>query len=164
MDYNKTVAECADIVIAQVNRQMPHTLDDSFIHVTEIDCLVETNVPIIALAPPKISNVELVEAGVVPEYGIAHLRGRTLRDRAKVLIEISHPDFREILWEEHKRRRIIAIGGGAVLDIAKIFALKNVTPILDLYDGKLKVVKSKKLIHRRYMEISSVSWPTTLFL
>lgn len=32
---------------------------------------------------------------VVTEYGIAELRGKTLRQRAEALIAISHPDFRE---------------------------------------------------------------------
>lgn len=43
-------------------------------------------------------------------------------------------------------KRIIAIGGGTVIDISKLFALKNVSPILDLYDGKLEVVKDKELV------------------
>ena len=43
-------------------------------------------------------------------------------------------------------RRIIAIGGGTVIDISKLFALKNVSPIDDLYDGKLDIVKDKKLV------------------
>lgn len=34
---------------------------------------------------------------VVTEYGIAKLWGKTLRDRAKALIEIAHPDFRDYL-------------------------------------------------------------------
>ena len=34
---------------------------------------------------------------VITEYGIAHLRGKTLRERAKLLIEITHPNFREEL-------------------------------------------------------------------
>ena len=34
---------------------------------------------------------------VVTEYGIAELRGRTLEERAKALIEIAHPDFRTSL-------------------------------------------------------------------
>ena len=34
---------------------------------------------------------------VVTEYGIAQLRGRNLRDRARLLIEIAHPDVREEL-------------------------------------------------------------------
>ena len=33
--------------------------------------------------------------------------------------------------------RVIAVGGGGVLDIAKLLVLQHVTPILDLYDGKL---------------------------
>lgn len=43
-------------------------------------------------------------------------------------------------------RRVIAIGGGGVLDVAKILALKNVSPVLDLYDGKLAIEKGKELI------------------
>jgi len=34
---------------------------------------------------------------VVTEYGIANLRGKSLRERARALIAISHPDFREEL-------------------------------------------------------------------
>lgn len=41
---------------------------------------------------------------VVTEYGIAALKGRTLRQRADALIEIAHPDFRPALREEVKRR------------------------------------------------------------
>ncbi len=43
-------------------------------------------------------------------------------------------------------RRIIAVGGGTIIDISKIFALKNVTPILDLFDGKLEIEKEKELV------------------
>lgn len=42
--------------------------------------------------------------------------------------------------------RIIAIGGGTIIDISKIYALKHVSPILDLYDRKLEIIKDKKLI------------------
>ncbi|MFV0364839.1 MAG: acetyl-CoA hydrolase/transferase family protein [Suipraeoptans sp.] len=40
---------------------------------------------------------------IVTEYGIAHLRGKSVRERAKLLINIAHPDFRDELisaWEE----------------------------------------------------------------
>ena len=41
---------------------------------------------------------------IVTEYGIAPLKGRTLRERARNLISIAHPDFREELQKEYERR------------------------------------------------------------
>jgi len=41
---------------------------------------------------------------VVTEYGIAHLKGHTLRERALALIAIAHPDFRESLRREFEKR------------------------------------------------------------
>ena len=58
VDYTKTAAEEADLVIAQVNQNMPRTLGDSFLHVTRFDCIVESCTPVIELPPPKISQVE----------------------------------------------------------------------------------------------------------
>lgn len=43
-------------------------------------------------------------------------------------------------------RRVVAIGGGSVLDLAKIFVLKTATPICDLFDQKIDLVKEKELI------------------
>ena len=37
---------------------------------------------------------------VVTEYGVAELRGTSLRDRVARLIEIAHPRFREELWDQ----------------------------------------------------------------
>ncbi|MEJ8756657.1 acetyl-CoA hydrolase/transferase C-terminal domain-containing protein [Pontibacter sp. H259] len=41
---------------------------------------------------------------VVTEYGVAYLYGKNLRQRAKALIEIAHPDHRERLSEEAYKR------------------------------------------------------------
>ena len=40
---------------------------------------------------------------IVTEYGIAHLRGKTLKERAAALISVAHPDFREELTTEAKK-------------------------------------------------------------
>lgn len=36
---------------------------------------------------------------VVTEYGVAYLHGKSIRERAKALIEIAHPDFRDQLYD-----------------------------------------------------------------
>lgn len=55
----------------------------------------------------------------------------------------------ERLWSavgDYDYQRVIAIGGGTILDVAKLFALEMMMPVLDLYDKKIPAVKSKKLI------------------
>lgn len=44
---------------------------------------------------------------VVTEYGVAHLWGKPLKERAKALIEIAHPKFREELEKEAWERKLI---------------------------------------------------------
>ena len=44
---------------------------------------------------------------IVTEYGIAHLRGKSLGERTRQLIAIAHPDFRDELTFEAKKRGIL---------------------------------------------------------
>jgi acyl-CoA hydrolase len=44
---------------------------------------------------------------VVTEYGVAHLFGRNLRQRAEALIAIAHPDHREELLRQAKGRKLL---------------------------------------------------------
>jgi 4-hydroxybutyrate CoA-transferase len=78
-DYTKPAADNAKIVIAEVNKQMPRTLGNSFIHVSNIDFIVESDHPIIELPLPKIGEVEkaigkncaeLIEDGSTLQLGI----------------------------------------------------------------------------------------------
>lgn len=57
VDYTKVAADCADLVIAQVNRLLPRT-GGAAIHVSDIDCLVEEDRPLIELKPPDIGDTE----------------------------------------------------------------------------------------------------------
>jgi 4-hydroxybutyrate CoA-transferase len=79
VDYTKPAAQVAKTVVAQVNPNMPRTHGDSFIHVSEIDFIVESEQPIIELQPPAIGPVEeaigkhiagLVEDGSCLQLGI----------------------------------------------------------------------------------------------
>jgi len=78
-DYTKPAAECAKLVIAEVNNKMPRTMGDSFIHISEIDYIVESNHQVIELDPPRIGDIEksigeycasLVEDGSTLQLGI----------------------------------------------------------------------------------------------
>lgn len=44
---------------------------------------------------------------VVTEYGIAKLKGATIPDRARMLIGLAHPDFRDELLDQAKAKKIL---------------------------------------------------------
>jgi 4-hydroxybutyrate CoA-transferase len=56
--YDYTAAKAARKVIAEVNPNMPFTLGDSCLHVTEIDRFVWTERPIVTAPRPKIEETE----------------------------------------------------------------------------------------------------------
>ena len=56
--------------------------------------------------PNEFRSRELVDV-VVTEYGVARLKGLTLRERAQALIDIAHPGDRPLLVEQAKAAKII---------------------------------------------------------
>jgi len=44
---------------------------------------------------------------VVTEYGMVNLKGKSVADRAKALISIAHPDFREGLERDAYQHKLI---------------------------------------------------------
>lgn len=78
-DYTKPAAECASLVIAEMNRQMPVVLGDNFIHVDDLNYIVETDEPLHELPGARIGDVEqligkncaaLIEDGATLQLGI----------------------------------------------------------------------------------------------
>lgn len=65
----KSPAECAKIIIAEVNEKMPRTLGDSFIHVSRLNFIVLANYPIPELAMSEDEPSDVVEkiAGSIAE-------------------------------------------------------------------------------------------------
>ena len=79
VDTTLTAARMAKRVIAQVNDEMPRTYGDSFIHVTDIDVVVEASRPLCAMKRPEITEMHiaiarnvagLIEDGSVLQTGI----------------------------------------------------------------------------------------------
>lgn len=58
VDYTLAACESAKTVIAQVNKNMPRTHGETFVHVSEIDYFVEHDADIIELPKPKIGEIE----------------------------------------------------------------------------------------------------------
>jgi acyl-CoA hydrolase len=78
----------AKTVVVQLNRAMPRTLGESFIHVDEIDLAVEVDVPPYVHRPPTIGEVErrigehvadLVPDGATLQLGIGAIPAATAR-------------------------------------------------------------------------------------
>lgn len=57
--------------------------------------------------------------------------------------EMAEAMYRDI---QGNPKRIIAIGGGSIIDLAKFLSLKQVVPVLDLFDGKIVPEKGRELV------------------
>jgi 4-hydroxybutyrate CoA-transferase len=70
---SKSPAESAEIIIAEVNEQMPRTLGDTFIHVSAIDYFVPVDYPLPELAmgegkpSEKVENIARYIADLIPD-------------------------------------------------------------------------------------------------
>jgi 4-hydroxybutyrate CoA-transferase len=58
VDYTMEGVKQSKTVIAQVNKHMPRTHGNTFVHVSELTHIVEHDAPLIELPPPKITDVE----------------------------------------------------------------------------------------------------------
>lgn len=59
VDYTKGTIDYCDIVIAQVNKNVPRTFGNSFAHVREFTCFVEIDAPLPEVKTVNISEVEM---------------------------------------------------------------------------------------------------------
>ena len=79
VDTTLTAAKCARYVVAQVNDHMPRTYGDSFIHISDIDAVVESSRPLCELKKPVVTDMHvaiarnvagLIQDGAVLQTGI----------------------------------------------------------------------------------------------
>jgi len=61
VDVTLAAAQSADLVIAQVNPRMPRVLGQSFIHVNDVDCIVEHDEPLLTVeCPPEMESANTI--------------------------------------------------------------------------------------------------------
>jgi 4-hydroxybutyrate CoA-transferase len=82
VDTTKTAAECARIVVAQVNPKMPRALGDSFIHLNKIHHIVEVTDDLLEFPMGAVSDTamrigrfigDLIEDGSTLQLGIGEI-------------------------------------------------------------------------------------------
>jgi acyl-CoA hydrolase/GNAT superfamily N-acetyltransferase len=87
VDVVKAAVENADYVVAEVNPNMPRTLGDSFIHISQIHALVESDLPILEYHSPALSPeaerigrfiADLIEDGATLQTGIGEIPNAVL--------------------------------------------------------------------------------------
>ena len=95
VDISKSAVKAAKTVIAEVNRQMPRTLGDSFVHISEIDHIIEVDYPVEHDMDPEDVDDNILDAigrnisilvpdgatlqigiGVVPNAVLKHMHGK----------------------------------------------------------------------------------------
>ena len=66
-DYAATVARSACRTVVEVNTNMPRVFGDSMIHISEIDTLIENDLPLFEMTPHKPSKVDDVISRIIAE-------------------------------------------------------------------------------------------------
>ena len=152
IDCTLTAARCARWVIAEVNRQMPRTLGDTFLHISKISAIVETSHPLPELQCPPYSPLQrriaenvasLVPNGATLQIGIGGIPDAVLsclRDRRDLgihsemcsdgvipLIEAG------VITGERKTLHRGKVVAGFVLGTKKLFDFVHENPIFEFH-------------------------------
>ncbi|HEX3078283.1 MAG TPA: 4-hydroxybutyrate dehydrogenase [Lachnospiraceae bacterium] len=79
--------------------------------------------------------------GLTGEATVINLRDYGSGEPNDSMVEAILDDIKGISYQ-----RVIAIGGGSILDVAKLFILREISPVQELFERKLPIVKEKELI------------------
>lgn len=150
----KTAAESADIIIAQINPQMPRMLGDTLIHVSEIDAIVEVDEPLAEHAMTDEGDMAVVQEiarhiaeripdGATMQLGIGAIPNAVLHflmDKKDLgvhseLISDSAIDLWEagVLTGRRKTLHPNKIVAGFLLGTRRIYEWANDNPLIELH-------------------------------
>lgn len=154
----KTAAEKSEIVIAQVNKNMPRVLGDSFIHINKIKYIVEVDEPISELShgekllSPEMENVytaigkniaDLIEDGATLQMGIGVIPDNVLKFlHTKKDLGIHSEMFSDgiidlveqgIITNQKKRLHQGKIIAGFVLGSRRLYNFINNNPLIEFH-------------------------------
>ncbi|MEE8121820.1 MAG: acetyl-CoA hydrolase/transferase C-terminal domain-containing protein [Anaerolineales bacterium] len=166
----KSAAQGANVVIAEINEQMPRTLGDSFIHFSKIDFAVSVNYPLAELSMGKATDLsmkigrtiaDLIEDGSTMQMGIGAIPNAVLSylgdkkdlgvhtelfsDGVIKLIESG------VLTNEKKTLHPGKIIAGFILGSKKLYDFVDDNPIIELHpteyvNDPFVIAKNEKMV------------------
>ena len=166
----KTAAECAKIVIAEVNPHMPRTLGDSFIHVSKLDYVVEVDYPLpevhMAVSSPEQEAIANHLAAIIPDGatlqmgigGIPDAVLRKLRNHRHLgvhteLFSDGVVDLVEagVITNERKTFHPGKIIAGFVLGTQRLYDFVHDNPIVELHPSEyvndpFNIAKNERMV------------------
>jgi 4-hydroxybutyrate CoA-transferase len=85
VDHSRQLIESAKTVIAEINPNMPRTYGDTFVHVSELDCIVEGNGPLLELTRfaqvnPTLDKIGANVASLIKDGDTLQMGAGTLPD------------------------------------------------------------------------------------
>ncbi len=172
----KTPTENADIIIAQVNPQMPRAMGDSFIHISKIDYMVEVDEPIAELPQSEknlsrdqediyvrigMNIVDLIEDGATLQMGIGIIPDMVLKFlNSKRDLGIHSEMFSDgiidlvdhgIITNKKKTLHAGKIVAGFVLGTRKLYDFIDNNPLIEFHrqeyvNDPFVIAKNKKMV------------------
>jgi 4-hydroxybutyrate CoA-transferase len=155
VDATLTAARCAKIVVAQVNDHMPRTFGDCFIHVKDLDTVVQVSRPLCELHTIEITDVHhaigkhvasLIEDGATLQLGIGGIpdavlleltNHRDLGVQTEMLSDSAIPLIESgVINGSRKSIHLGKIILSFVLGSGKLFDYVNNNPIFEFHPNK----------------------------
>lgn len=151
VDYTHEAVKQARLVIAEMNDQMPFTYGHSLVHVKDLDCIVTTSRPLLAVPSGSLNEVErkigyyvaelisdgsTVQLGIgsVPNGVLAALRGHQRLGVHSGLISDSLIPLMEsgVITNEHKQINRGRVSAGSVAGSEQLYCYVDQNPAVSL--------------------------------
>jgi len=152
VDVAKEAIEAAEKVVVQVNPAMPVTFGDSFIHISEVDYIVEQEEPLLEVAPPYLSErdmrigrnvARLIEDGSTIHADLGHLPAAALhclkgKKELGVHTDMLTPAYLDLIRsgvitnrkKEINRKKVVA---SYCLGNKELFDFVHLNPFIEFY-------------------------------
>lgn len=150
VSYPLPIARGVPLVIAEVNPRMPRTLGESCLHLSELDCWVEVEHPLVEYPPPAVGEVERgiaahvaelvpdgatiqVGIGAIPQAILEALSGKRDLGVHSLLVDTMLPLIeRGVITNARKSRNPGRMDLGEIMGTEALFRFAHDNPMVNM--------------------------------